>query len=69
MKEQCAEDQRPQDVDRQGRQRPRIFPNLVVEIGFCVALMLSQIMSVRPYELSPDLQPSHTMIGILHLRL
>ncbi|GLB03970.1 hypothetical protein AtubIFM57258_009686 [Aspergillus tubingensis] len=45
MKEQCAEDQRSRDVDRQGRQRPRIFPNLVVEIGFCVALMLSQIMS------------------------
>lgn len=34
------------ELERLGRMRPTIFPNLLSELGFCFSLVLSQIMAV-----------------------
>lgn len=43
------------DIEKLGRERPAIFKNAFMEIGFCVSILASNLVSVSPCPPPPSL--------------
>lgn len=41
------------DIERLGRQRPPVFKNWASEAAFCFSIVMSQVLTVRPYHIFP----------------
>lgn len=43
-----AGDSSERDIEKLGRQRPAVFKNIFMEVGFCLSILASNLVSVSP---------------------
>lgn len=48
------------DIEKLGRERPAVFKNIFMEVGFCFSILASNLVSVSPFAIlatPPPVQP------------